>query len=575
MSTEIHTQKVPSRGWSLALDLLICLALGALALWLRWPALSTDGFHNEDTAGITYQADLLAQGRLPYVHAYEIKEPGSFFGTWLVWEVFGRSLVVIQRFASAWAILGLWGVYAGARVLYPQLRRGRALAALAGLLYALASPVSDSIDFNYNNWMAAPAIWSAVVFVWALRTERLLGLVGAGALMALTGLMKRQGAVTFPLYVAFLGWPMVLWLWARLRQRSTEGLLFFNPLRAQTAGPPRSAWARLFAYGGGLALGFAPLGIFYATKGYLKDLIVHYFFSPGGWRYVKGELGWSDRLVRLYDGWLGFWEFMALPSWLMVLAIVWGLLQRPRLGARGLFLTGHFLLSFVAAALGFRFFKGYYLQVLPAAVWVAAHPRGPIGQLLTSAGRAALGRGGVGLLAAGLVLSVGGAVPAVRKDVQQLRQIRKMRERSLDAQAQRVARVINANKTAEDQIWVWGRWAWPVYYHTQLFAPTRFHKVLGVVTTNLTNTWRRPTMQTSFVRRGPEADELMGELGAAPPAFIVVSRNEDYRDFTEFRAFLNAHYRVVPHFVQSQFVTWVRKDHPLPVPPRPRPAPKR
>ena len=569
-----NTASATARWPGLTLDVALCLALAALAVWLRWPALSTEGFHNEDTAGITYQADLLRRGLLPYVHAYEIKEPGSFFATWLSWSLFGRSLVAVQRVACFWSVVGLWGVYVGARVLYPEgPGRGRVSALLAAIIYAVVSPTSDSIDINYNTWMATPAIWTAVCFVWAVRHDRLGGLVGAGALLALTALMKRQGGTTFPLYVGILALPWVLPLARRVWRRiPAEPAGFWLSDGHRATGKVPRVWPRLFALGGGLVLGFVPISAFYAAKGHLNDFLLHYFLSPGGWRYVKGELGWDDRMVRLYDGLLGFWEFMAVPTWLLVVALVAAQIARPGFTGRGLFLAGHFALSFLGAALGFRFFKGYYLQILPAAVWIAAHPSSPLVALWQRGRWPGLSRRARGLLVGGVVLALAGAVPAARQDLKELGRIRRMRQHSLDHEAQRVARVVVANTGPTDKVWVWGRWAWPVYYHSDRLAPTRFHKVLGVITTNLTNTWRRPTLKTTFVERGPEADQLMAELKADEPAFIVVSRNEDYQDFTDFRELLRTRYRVVPHLKMRQFVTYVRKDHPLKVPPRPNPG---
>ena len=133
------------------------LALAGLALWLRWPALSTEGFHNEDVAGITYNADLLRSGMLPLVDNLELKAPGSFFMTAGIWAAAERTIVSLQRFMCFWSILAMWGIYAGGLLLY-----GRRAAFAAGLLYCVGAPISDSIDINYGAWMIAPYIWSTV-----------------------------------------------------------------------------------------------------------------------------------------------------------------------------------------------------------------------------------------------------------------------------------------------------------------------------------------------------------------------------------------------------------------------------
>ena len=52
---------------------------------------------------------------------------------------------------------------------------------------------------------------------------------------------------------------------------------------------------------GGLALGFSPILLFYLFHGELLEFIHHYFFSPGGWKYLD-TLSWSEKTVRLQDG---------------------------------------------------------------------------------------------------------------------------------------------------------------------------------------------------------------------------------------------------------------------------------
>ncbi|MEZ4464247.1 MAG: hypothetical protein R3F43_06955, partial [bacterium] len=242
--------------------------------------------------------------------------------------------------------------------------------------------------------------------------------------------------------------------------------------------------------------------------------------------------------MRIGDGLLGFWEYMAVPT---VLAVATPLLARrgEALTVRGLVLAGHFALSCVGAMVGFRFFQSYYLQILPAAIWLAVLPDGPVLRWWQRPRGGWLRRG---VLAAALL---GVLVPAARSDVGELRQIRALRAAPRDADVQRIGRVIKANTGPDDTIWVWGRWAWGVYFYADRLAASRYYKVMGVLTTNLTNTWRRPTTPTRFVHGEAEA-ELMADLRRARPAFIVVSHNEDYRDFKDFRTLLREEYRAVP-----------------------------
>ncbi|MCB9546381.1 MAG: glycosyltransferase family 39 protein [Myxococcales bacterium] len=520
-----------------ALEVLGLLALAGLAVWLRWPALSCEAFHNEDAAGITYNADLLRRGLVPMVDSLELKAPGSFFLSWLSWEVLGRSLTTLQQVACVWAILAAFGIYAGGRLL-----GGRTAAGAAALLYTLAAPITDSIDINYGAWMIMPYVWASVACLAALRSGRLRAWFLAGLVLALAGLFKRQAAVLFPLF-----------FWVLLARH-------FPRPAGWAPGVDRLRGA--LALGAGLVVGFGTLGLYYLSVGELGTWIQHYFFSSGGWRYAaQTGLDAGEKAVRVGDGVLGFWEYMAVPS---VLALATPLLARrgEALTVRGLFLAGHFALSFVGVAVGFRFFKSYYLQVLPAAVWIAVLPGGP---LLRWRWRPRGGWLRPALLGAALLAVL---VPAARHDAGQLRQIRQMRAAPRDADVQRIGRVIRANTDADDTIWVWGRWAWGVYFYTDRLAASRYYKVMGVLTTNLTNTWRRPTTPTRFVH-GAAEDELMADLRRKKPAFIVVSHNEDYSDFKEFRRLLREDYRAVPHFPMRRFNVYHHKDHALREPPRP------
>ena len=523
----------------------VLLALVGLAIWLRWPALFTEGFHNEDAAGITYNADLLRHGLLPLVDSHELKAPGSFFMTSWIWAVYERSIAALQQFMAGWAVLGMLGIYAGGRILY-----GRRGAFLAALLFTIGAPITDSIDINYGAWMITPYIWATVFFMLARRRGALRWLVICGATLAISGLLKRQAALLFPIFVALI-------IFAPRLPRSDEDGAEIPPLKG------------LLAFGGGLALGFAPLTIWYATQGELAAFVQHYFFSKGGWRYAKGQLTWAERLPRLGDGFRGFWEFVALPTALTGISLLGAL--RGRLSWRGILLGGHLLVSFAGASVGFRFFKGYYLQVLPALVWIAAHPAGLLGWTYPTRWRRRRPLS-AGLLVAALAIAGLG----LRGDLKQLDRIRKMRRRSLDQDAQYVSRVLGPNSTAEDRIWVWGRWAWPVYFHTDRRAPTRYYKVLGVITSNLTNTWRRPTTPTTFEPQGPWR-ELIADLEKNPPAYIVVAANENYSKFNAFKKLLRTKYKVVPHMPMSKkrMRLYRRRDHKMSNPPKARRRPKR
>lgn len=529
----------PSRPlW--VIDAAVILGLCGLTLWLRWPSLWTEGFHNEDAAGIAYNADLIRHGMRPLVDNLEYKAPGSFFLSWMGWSLFGRSLATLVRLACFWSMLAAVGVYVGGRLLYGRRRE----AAVAGLLYAALSPVTDSIDINYGAWLITPYIWATVFFVAGQKSGKRRWMLAAGATLAVAGLMKRQAAVLFPVFALII--LMERWLarpdhWPTLPESD------------------RRRWYQGGALIAGLALGFGSLIAVYMVWGGADQFIRHYFFSDAGWQYVGGSTDASGKLSRLGDGFLGLWEYLALPSILALTTLV-GARAGSTTGTpwtvRGVLLTAHFWMSFIGAALGFRFFKSYYLQLLPAAVWIAAHPEGALVRWM----RPALWQGslrhkiGQGAVACVMLLAL---VPAAMGDLEELGKIRKWRTHPRDAEAQKIGRYIQAHSEPEDTIWVWGRWAWPVYYHADRLSPTRYYKVLGVVTNGLTNTWRRSTQKTKFIAAGPH-QEIVDELMAGRPAFIVTAKNEDYSGWTALRGLLKSEYELVPSLRLRGFKVWRR-----------------
>ncbi len=515
MSDDLENPSPAETGW--VRSVLWLVAFSGVALWLRWPALTNEAFHNEDAAGIAYNADLILHGYLPLIDNVDMKAPGSFYLAAAAWSVFGRSLVTLQGVAAAWAILAMVGIYLGGRLLY-----GHRSGLIAALLYVLISPVMDSVDINYGAWMITPYIWSTVAFLAAVRHGQVRWLLLCGVCLAFAGLMKRQAALLFPAFAAGIF------------------LVYLRPWPDKWSG--WSDWQKPLLYLlTGLAIGFAPILLWYASQGELVGFLESYAFSSDGWRYVKGSQGLTARLARIGDGFMGFGAYLALPSLLAGFALVLRIRGDQAVTSRTLFLGIYLLCCFIGAALGLRFFKGYYLHVLPAIVWLAAHPEGAVVPWLErsrwSAGQRI--KSALSLLAAAIF-----CLPAAISDFHQIDQIRKSRSISRDHQPQRIAEHIRKNSQPSDRIWVWGRWAWPVYFHADRLAASRYPKTLGVFTTTLTNTWRRPTKNTAFDPASPWP-KLIKELTEQEPKFIVLSHNESYRKFKALNQLIRTKYTAV------------------------------
>ncbi|MGB0645779.1 MAG: ArnT family glycosyltransferase [Bradymonadia bacterium] len=523
--------------WHLV-GLIVCLIAN---IWLRWPATQTNGFHNEDVAGIAYSAQLLHQGGLPLIDTLELKAPGSFFLAALTWSVAPMTISALQCAGVLWSIFAIIGIFFGGWRLF-----GPNAGIFSSILYLCLAPIVDSMDVNYGAWMIVPYIWSFNCFVCFVQTRRSSWLVGTGILLALAGILKRQGAVLTPLY--FIGLLLVT-----VHKEQT----LFDHLRitAKTSLP-------LIA---GLALGFCPILIFYLYHGELLEFIHHYFFSPGGWKYLD-TLTWSEKAIRLNDGVLGFFEYGATATVLAFAGLV-SLLSRhirakrqselPPSKISWFLVAGLLGVSLIGLTMGFRFFKGYYLQTLPALVWMASATVG-VSSWFTSL-TSIRTRLGITLLLVSVI------IPFAKTDWRALKSIRHQRHTARDLGVQRIAADIKANTTAEERIWVWGRAAWPIYVHANRLAATRYPKTLAVFTTNLTNTWRRGTKPTTFDPR-TNWKQLIKELKRDKPSYIVLAHNERYGKFIALKRLLRRHYRKAPVPIRGFSVYRLKKSASLRTP---------
>jgi len=511
------------------------ITIAAVTLWVRAPACGANDFLNEDVAGITYNADLLLHGQVPLIDSVEWKAPGSFFVVAAIWRVLGRSLEVVIAFSTFWALLSALGMFVAGLQMY-----GFAAGLLSALIYALYSPMLDGMDFNYNAWMMAPYIWAVAFFVTGTRRGGLGWFVATGVMVVLAGLLKRQAAVVAPLFAL---------------------ILLLGPVMRKRPGARRVNYRRAFvAYCVGGGLGLIPIVVYYLAHGGLGAFVNQFFLNRAGWAYVKGDIDWSARWDRLGDGVLGFGQFLAIPSLVAGMSAVGVPLRRwNRCNITGVLVGGHLVCSIVGLSLGFRFFMGYYLQVLPALAWLAAHPDGPLLRwfAVPSEGTS---RWQSGLLRfSGVALVVLVLVPAGRLDLRNLQAAQRGREAASSRRftVATMSRIIKRETTPDQQIWVWGRWAWPVYYHANRRSVTPYYKVLSIITNHLTNTWRRPTEVTRFVKRGPWR-EVSEQLVRGRPSFIVIARNEIYSGFEALEQMLAHDYQHV--MGNRSFDLWKRRE---------------
>ncbi len=471
-------------------------ALVAAEVVVRWPGFTVGGFASHDVGGILYNAMLLRAGRLPFVDSVEMKAPGSFYLAALLAGPEGRDIDAFQVWANGWALASLVAVFGLGWALW-----GPRAALAAATVYALGDALLDSMDANYVTWAQLPQILAMAAALAASRAggrAALAGWVGAGALAGATALCKQPtGIVLLPV----LGWAL---LGGRGR-----GL----------------GWASAAAAVGGFLAAHVPIALHYGARGHLGDLLRGYVGSPWGIRYVAHGLSSETAGSALAEWALASAYFVALP---LVLAAFTGLPRAERRrGSPTLWLWIWALAMLVGAAVGLRFFKGYFLAAAPALALLASAPWGALGPGRRGWPRAlALG------IAAILALRSASMVADVRAD----------RARPHDAGAQAIARHVAAESPPGSTIWVWGWHLWGVYALSDRLAGSRVYKSLGLLTPPEVGTWRRPAPRLTFDRASPWAEVVVEELAASRPAFVILGGTVPREDFGALRELLGEGY---------------------------------
>lgn len=502
--------------------LAVAVGVGLVVLasvWLRWPGFTQGGFASHDVAGILYNAMLLHDGELPYVADIELKAPGAFLLAVVFAGDDGTDIVRLQVWANLWAIASLVAVVVLAWRLF-----GAVAAIVAAVLVALVDAHLDSMDANYVTWAQLPMV---LAWAWAFAAAeregaaRRRGFLIVGMLCGAALLVKQQaGIVLLPLAVC-AGWPRV---WAR----------------------SGAAGARdVFAMAAGATLVHLPLVIAYAVPGELAALVSAYPVSRWGVRYVV-EGGQNAGLDALREGVLASAYFLALPLALAAFAVVPAASERARARTVILPLAMWTVAALASAWVGARFYKGYFLAVLPPLAILAAAPWGLFGV------RAALRWPGRIVLAVPIVLLV------LRQGTLLVEQ-RRDRARPHDQGGRVIAKHLQGELAADERIWVWGWHLWDVYPMTGRRSASRIYKSLGLLTPPNDDTWRRPATPLVFVD-GEPARILLEDLRASPPGYIVLGSTVPHRQFQALRELLAEQY-IRDHRVKLGRVEfWRRRD---------------
>lgn len=486
------------------LDLAALAALGMLVLvsvWVRWPGFSQGGFASHDVAGILYNAMVLDRGGLPYVDTVELKAPGSFYLARALAGPEARDIARFQIWANLCAITSLVAVAAIAWRTW-----GRAAGVVAAIVYGLHDANLDSMDANYVTWANLPQIAAVGAGLEALRrTGR--GALGwwllAGAASGAAALLKRPDGIVSLVVVAMAAWPA----------RGADGPGAGQGIR----------WRNALAVGAGVGLSQVPIVVHYAAHGSLGALADGYLLNRWGLRYVaRGSSGSFVGEAALASAF-----FVGLP--LVLCGFTIGRADRRRWAGPLRWLSLWAAATLVAAFVGARFYKGYFLATAAPLCLIAAAPWGLCGvrPLRPAWVRAA------GLLA---------ITPLVVRCVLSLQHVRDDRARPHDTGGRTIAAHVAENTTADDTIWVWGWHLWDVYPLANRMSGSRIYKSLGLLTPPNDDSWRRPASRLTFVD-GEHAQTLIDDLRRNRPRYVVLGSTVPHREFEALHELLRAEYR--------------------------------
>jgi hypothetical protein len=518
----------PEPVWTALTGAALVLIL-ACSAWLRAPGFEQGGFASHDVAGILYNAMVLERGGLPYVDTLELKAPGSFYLARAFAGPEARDIARFQIAANLWALLSLVCVAGLGWRLW-----GRLGAVVAAGSYALLDANLDSMDANYVTWANLPQIVGVWLALEAGRAESarwrpMLWLL-AGAAAGFATLCKQPNGVVLIVILAIAATSSVTSsltssVTAEAQAQGVRPSLVDRLRASASASAP--AWVAL-----GFGLAHAPIVAQYLAAGRLGALIDGYFLSRWGLRYLGArEVSLGAELV---EGALASAHFLGLglvfASFSVGLALTAHPERETRVERRQVAcLAGWLAATLLAASLGFRFYKGYFLAAAAPACLLAAAPSGLLGARF---------RGPWPARVAGLALAL---ILALRSALI-LAEVRQDRGLAHDLGGRRIAEHIVAHTDPDDTIWVWGWHLWDVYPLANRMAGTRIYKSLGILSQPNDDSWRRPATPLRFVE-SEHSRALLDELERSRPAYIVLGSTVPHREFTALHEFLRAHYR--------------------------------
>jgi 4-amino-4-deoxy-L-arabinose transferase-like glycosyltransferase len=381
-------------------------------------------FYNGDEANYAGHALVMLGGGVPYVDFVEKKPPLIYCFYWLLFGGFGPSLRLVHFVTIVWVAATCWFLAKTVSLALP-----RAHAAAAALLYALFSTCfieRDMLATNCEILMNLPAMISVFLIFKGELTDggrwRIRSLFASGLFCSFAFLFKHQAGIG----LAVTG----LWVLGR-RDR----------LRA------------LAALGAGFLLPVAAVVAFYAHIGRLAELyewnVLTNFTYVGATQPPLEVAATAATMTAAFVG------ANLLPFALAGLLAV-GRLRRAWLDAGATALVKYHALWAVATLLpismGGRFYGHYYIQLYPPLCVLAGIAAGELIARRDRVAPAVRATFFAALVLPALVFQVLGVVRYDQEEFQGAQRFHRP-----------VADAIAAASAPNDEIFVWGNYAYPYY----------------------------------------------------------------------------------------------------------------
>jgi 4-amino-4-deoxy-L-arabinose transferase-like glycosyltransferase len=512
-----------NRAWP---TIAVLLLVAGLTAFLRQPVVD-DAFCDPDVAGAAYSAQEILTGGDLYGNTVETKPPLSYLMFAGLFAACGKSMVWVYLLSILWH----FGV-AACLLWLGRSMLGFGAAAIAAVCYAVFSTAwsANGPCPNFETWSLLP-LALGFVFLWRASAGAFFANLLLTGVFAGVAVLAKQNVAVMP--------PLVLpWLWFALAESHPE---------------PRVRAKRLAAGAGVAALGAAlPLmavALFFASHGTLDSL--WRALRPGAaLAYMTSEHAiflW-DRLRVSGGAYLGqFLPVLPLP---LLMFVAYGAKATQKLNARHVLayrLVAVWLVAALAAVIvGTKFFDHYFVLLMPPlalasglGLWaVTRHGRLPRAAAFAVAVLA------VGLLAFGFrwEFRLGAQAAGDRLRHGQLRWTEDAdnfffksnlpRYMAWNHWQEKTGRCIAEKTAPDDTIYVWD-YVPGVYWFADRRAPTRHFMYFNVALEQPSDHGRWHGELTPDVRRARA--ELLAQLHADPPTFIVTIREQPPDEFRHHR----------------------------------------